>query len=76
MFHRNGQFKHFQSLLSEALKDPEIDLDVSNGHMFENKKARHDAMNSLASFYFQMYEVELQRQRICELDCSDRSMDV
>ena len=61
MYHRNGQVKQFQNVLSEALKDPQVDLDVSNGHMFENKKARHDAMNSLASHYFQMYEMELQK---------------
>ena len=51
----------YQSVLSEALKDTEIDLEVSNGHMFENKLARHDAMNSLASHYYQMYEFERQR---------------
>jgi len=47
--------------LREALKDEEADLHGSNQHMFENKKARHDAMNSLASHYFQMYEMELQK---------------
>lgn len=47
--------------MREALKDEEADLHGSNQHMFENKKARHDAMNSLASHYFQMYEMELQQ---------------
>ena len=37
MYHRNGQVKQFQNVLSEALKDPQVDLEVSNGHMFENK---------------------------------------
>lgn len=66
MYHRNGQVQQFQSILSEALKEQEIDLHASNKHMFDNKKARHDAMNSLASHYVQMYEVELQR-----VPCSD-----
>lgn len=66
MYHRNGQVKQFQHILSEALKDPEEDLEALNGHMSPNKKARHDAMNALASYYFQMYEVELQR-----VPCSD-----
>ena len=65
----------YQSVLSEALKDTEIDLEVSNGHMFENKLARHDAMNSLASHYYQMYEFERQRVPASSLDDENQSGD-
>ena len=61
MYYRNGQVDQYQSILTEALKDEGVDLNGSNEHMFENKKARHDAINSLASHYYQMYEQELQK---------------
>ena len=60
-YYRNGQLKQFLRVMKEALKDSEINLDGSNQHMFENKKARHDAMNSLASYCFQMHELEIQK---------------
>ena len=58
MYYRNGQVTEYETVLSEALKDSETNLDQSNIHMFENKMARQEAMNSLASFYYQMYEQE------------------
>jgi hypothetical protein len=48
--------------LKEALKEQDVHLDGSNSHMFDDKKARHDAMNSLASFSFQMHEIESQKE--------------
>jgi hypothetical protein len=47
--------------LKEALKDSDKFMDGSNEHMFDDKKGRFDAMNALASYSFQMYEVELQK---------------
>jgi len=38
-----------------------MSLDGLNNHMFEDKKARYDAMNSLASNFFQMHELEKQK---------------
>jgi hypothetical protein len=60
-YYRNGQVEQFVKVLREALKDNEINIDGSNQHMFDDKKARNDAMNSLASYCFQMHEVEMQK---------------
>ena len=44
-------------MLKEALA-----LDVNtNPHMIEDQKSRGDAMNSLASYYFLLYELETQK---------------
>jgi hypothetical protein len=51
-YYRNGQVEQFVRVLREALKDNEINIDGSNQHMFDDKKARNDAMNSLASYCF------------------------
>jgi hypothetical protein len=36
-------------------------VDGANHHMFDDKKARFDTMNSLASYSFQMYEAKCQK---------------
>ena len=51
-YHKGGKISCYQRVLKEALGDQDVHLDGSNQHMFEDKKARHDAMNSLASFSF------------------------
>ena len=38
-----------------------------NPQMYEDENARHDAMNSLASHFFMMYETEMQKVPDVEL---------
>ena len=58
LYHRNGHISNFVKVLRFALQDKEKNLDDSNEHMFSDKKARYDTMNSLASHCFQMFECE------------------
>lgn len=58
VYHRCGHLSNFVQVLRCALKDQEKSLDGSNEHMFADKKARYDTMNSLASHSFQTFELE------------------
>lgn len=52
LYHKIGKVDTFQQIIKEALKDQDKFIDGSNDHMFDDKKARFDTMNSLASFKF------------------------
>ena len=47
--------------MKTALKDEDVAIDGSNSYLFEDKKSRYNAMNALASNYFQLYEEESLR---------------
>ena len=58
LYHRSGHTSNFVKTLRFALQDKEKNMDESNEHLFSDKKARYDTMNSLASFSFQKFESE------------------
>lgn len=74
LFHKAGLTIGFMQVLETALKDQDLSLDGSNQHLFNDKKARYDAMNSLASNYFMLHEIE--NQKVQETPSDQQSIDL
>lgn len=55
LYFKSGNTKAFQAVLQEALREKEVNAERSNEHMFD-RNDRYEAMNSLASHWFQLYD--------------------
>ena len=48
MYYRENQISNFSDLLSEAVRDENVELRIHKQHLFENTKERIRAINALA----------------------------
>ena len=58
MYYRENQISNFSELLSEAVRDEHAELRIHKLHLFENKKERIRAINTLAGHQLHMMESE------------------
>ena len=61
MYHRRANIRAFQELLSTAINRRNDHEGGAAGSFFLEKQDRYEALNTMASHSFQLWEVERQR---------------